>query len=137
MFYHHYTARHAHTTAVYAYFNYVKIFILIIILLLMLYFRCWATFNISIGIDCILSLLIAMLYKYTLSNTSNYFTRFLELCGKHSFNIFLFHTFIFYLYFPEVIYYFRNPILIYLELLAICLSISMSIEKLKKIIGLV
>lgn len=116
----------------------VKICLLIIILLLTLYFRCLVTFNISIGIgiDSILSLLIVMLYKYTFSNTSNYFTRFLELCGKHSFNIFLFHTFIYYLYFPNVFYYPRNPILIFLWLLAICLLISMGIEKLKKIIGL-
>lgn len=114
----------------------VKIYLLIIILLLTLYFRCLVTFNISIGIDCILSLLIVMLYKYTFSNNSNFFTRFLELCGKHSFNIFLFHTFIYYLYFPDVLYYPRNPILIFLWLLAICLLISIGIEKIKRITGL-
>lgn len=115
----------------------VEIFLLIIILLLMLYLRCCATFNISIGIDCILSLFIVMLYKYTLSNISNYFTRFLELCGKHSFNIFLFHTFIYYLYFSEIIYYPRNPVLIFIGLLAVCLAISVCIEWLKKVTGIV
>lgn len=71
-----------------------------------------------------------------LSNTSNYFTRFLELCGKHSFNIFLFHTFIFYLYFSEIIYYPRNPVLIFIWLLAVCLAISVCIEWLKEVTGI-
>lgn len=59
----------------------------------------------------------------------------LEFLGKHSFNIFLFHTFIYYLYFPMVIYWSRNPIIIFLSLLISSIAISLGIEKLKKSIG--
>lgn len=59
----------------------------------------------------------------------------LEFIGKHSMNIFLFHTFIYAYYFESFIYSSRNPILIYLLLLGICLVLSFLIEKLKKYIG--
>lgn len=59
----------------------------------------------------------------------------LEFLGKHSFNIFLFHTFIYYLYFPFAIYWSRNPIIIFFSLLASSIAISVGIEKLKKAIG--
>lgn len=55
--------------------------------------------------------------------------------GKHSFNIFLFHTFIYYLYFPEFIYWSKNPLIIFLLLLGSTLLISVMAEYLKKIIG--
>lgn len=55
----------------------------------------------------------------------------LTFIGKHSMNIFLFHTFIYYYYFREFIYAPQNPILIFLLLLGICLIISVLIEKLK------
>ena len=50
-------------------------------------------------------------------------------------NIFLFHTFIYYYYFEQFIFYSRNPIIIYSTLLAICLIISVIIEIVKKQIG--
>jgi len=59
----------------------------------------------------------------------------LGFLGKHSMNIFLFHTFIYYIYFPDLIYWSRNPILIYFTLLAICICISMAIERVKEITG--
>lgn len=55
----------------------------------------------------------------------------LEFIGRHSMNIFLFHTFIYYYYFRELIYAPRNPILIFLLLLGICLIVSVLIEKIK------
>lgn len=58
----------------------------------------------------------------------------LEFVGKHSMNIFLFHTFIYYYWFRDFIYASRNPMVIYLLLLLICLLISVGIELLKKII---
>ena len=59
----------------------------------------------------------------------------LEFIGVHSFNIFLFHTFIYYYYFPNFIYGFKNPLLIFAVLLGICLILSVGIEKLKEKIG--
>lgn len=58
-----------------------------------------------------------------------------EFVGIHSFNIFLFHTFIYYYYFPDFIYSFHYPVLIFAALLGICLVISVGIERLKKMIG--
>ncbi len=58
-----------------------------------------------------------------------------EFVGIHSFNIFLFHTFIYYYYFPDFIYSFHYPVLIFAVLLGICLVISVLIEALKKKIG--
>lgn len=57
--------------------------------------------------------------------------RTLAFIGKHSMNIFLFHTFIFAYFFQELIYAPKNPIVIFLFLLGICLIISVLIEKLK------
>lgn len=56
----------------------------------------------------------------------------LAFLGKHSFNIFLFHTFIYAYYWQELIFWSRNPILIFLTLLTVCIVISVFIEKLKK-----
>ena len=58
----------------------------------------------------------------------------LAFLGKHSFNIFLFHTFIYYYYFPGIIYYTKNPLFIFFLLLLVCIIISIGIEKLKKIL---
>lgn len=55
--------------------------------------------------------------------------------GKHSMNIFLFHTFIFLYWFKDFIYYTRNPIIIFFSLLIPCLIISIAIEKIKAVIG--
>ena len=52
--------------------------------------------------------------------------------GKHSMNIFLFHTFIFYFWFQDFVYSSRIPIIIFLTLLAICLPISIVLEWIKK-----
>lgn len=54
--------------------------------------------------------------------------------GKHSMNIFLFHTFIFLYWFKDFIYFSRNPLIIFATLLIPCLIISMVIEKIKVII---
>lgn len=58
----------------------------------------------------------------------------LAFCGRHSMNIFLFHTFIYYYWFREFIYATRNPLLIFVTLFAICLILSVIIEKLKRFI---
>ena len=55
----------------------------------------------------------------------------LAFVGKHSMNIFLFHTFIFSHWFKSLIYFQKNPILIFLVFLAICLLISMMLEWVK------
>ncbi len=59
-------------------------------------------------------------------------SRLLILLGKHSYNIFLFHTFIFYYFFPKFIYSFYNPILIFVVLTTISLLISIVLEWVKE-----
>jgi len=83
-------------------------------------------------LDPILAIEIVLLYK-RLNITNSKFRASLQFLGKHSMNIFLFHSFIFEYYMKDIIYYTGNPLIIFAELLAICLVISMLIEKLKHI----
>ena len=80
--------------------------------------------------DCLLSAAIIQLYRSV--NIHKYITKVLAFIGKHSMNIFLFHTFIFYFWFQDIVYASRNPIIIFLTLLAICIPISMALEWIKK-----
>ena len=55
--------------------------------------------------------------------------------GKHSMNIFLFHTFIYLYWFTDLIYFTRNPLIIFLELTIVCYLISVIIEFVKRKVG--
>lgn len=59
----------------------------------------------------------------------------LEFLGKHATNIFLIHTFIYYYFYPEFIYSFRDSWKILTVLLGISLGVSIFIELLKKYSG--
>ena len=80
--------------------------------------------------DCFISAAIIQLYRSV--SIHKYVSKALSFIGKHSMNIFLFHTFIFYFWFQQFIYASRNPIIIFLTLLAICLPISIALEWIKK-----
>ena len=54
--------------------------------------------------------------------------------GKHLFNVFLFHTFIYHYYFKCFIYSFKYPLLIFVVLLTITIAISLIIEQLDSIL---
>lgn len=62
-----------------------------------------------------------------------YLNRFLKIIGEHSFNIFLFHTFIYYFYFKEFIYSFKNSFVIFIVLLGVGLVVSKCVEAVKKL----
>lgn len=62
--------------------------------------------------------------------------RLLTFIGEHSYNIFLFHTFIYYYYFGDFIYAFKYPVVIFMVLLSLCLLVSGAIEKLKALVGI-
>lgn len=85
-------------------------------------------------LDGVIAVFLAVTYKEFISNMKG-LVRSLEFIGKHSMNIFLFHTFIYYIYFPDLIYWSRNPIMIYMTLLAACLCVSVMIEWLKRTTG--
>ena len=57
----------------------------------------------------------------------------LSFLGRHSFNIFLFHSFILGYYLHDFIYWSRNPLLIYLTLMVVCIPISMLVEWIKDV----
>lgn len=80
--------------------------------------------------DVILCYLIAV--AYSSSNMCIWSKKILSYLGKHSFNIFIFHTFIYSYYFHNYIYWSSNPIIIYLMMLSTCLVLSIGIEKLKR-----
>ena len=85
-------------------------------------------------LDGVIAVFLAVTYKELISSMKS-LGRSLEFIGKHSMNIFLFHTFIYYIYFPNLIYWSRNPILIYMTLLVTCICISVMIEWLKRTTG--
>lgn len=58
----------------------------------------------------------------------------LEHLGKHSGAIFMFHTFIFSLYFKDFIYWFKYPPIIFLVLTVLCYVVAVGLEYLKKLI---
>ena len=81
----------------------------------------------GVKIDWLLTLILVLLYK-RVSPLPEYLTKVLHILGKHSMNIFLFHTFIYAYYWHDLIYATRIPLIIYIELLVICLFISIGIE---------
>lgn len=79
--------------------------------------------------DMLIALSIIITYKTM--GVSAIIEQALAFIGKHSFNIFLFHTFIFWLYFRPFIYWTTNPVLIFLTLISTCLVISVLLEYIK------
>lgn len=82
--------------------------------------------------DAFLTLALVMAYK-SLKLPKPIVSAFCFL-GKHSMNIFLFHTFIYYYWFRDFIYASRNPVIIFILLLTICIFVSLCLEGLKKLI---
>lgn len=107
----------------------------IMVLSMLLITSCIIRFYIPYALlwDSIIGLFLILLYKSMQRFIKHYGG--LEFLGKHSFNIFLFHTFIYYLYFPFLIYWSRNPIIIFISLLISSIVVSIGIEKLKNMIG--
>lgn len=77
---------------------------------------------------------IALSGCYVQLSSENVIHKLLVFIGKHSMNIFLFHTFIYYYYFHDLIYWSENPLCIFLTLLVICLFVSWLIEELKTVL---
>lgn len=80
-------------------------------------------------------ILIAGLFAYKSFKLNKYLENVLLFLGKHSMNIFLFHTFIKTLWFPDYIYLSRNPIVIFALLLSSCVFVSIIIEYVKTTIS--
>ena len=98
-----------------------------IFLLLTLVMVCEYRFHIGATYLWDAAIIITGIFIYSIISIPKFLSKVLSFLGKHSFNIFLFHTFIYY-YFHDYIYWSRNPLFIYLTLIAVCIPISMFIE---------
>lgn len=72
------------------------------------------------------------LVLYNVVNIPFQISSILVFLGKHSYNIFLFHTFIYFYFFHDYIFWSRNPLLICGTLLLVCIPISLGIEWVKE-----
>ena len=104
------------------------------IVFMVLLMSCGFRFVVSNSILWDSSIIIIGVCFYKLFSIPRFVSTPLAFLGKHSFNIFLFHTFIFAFYFHDCIYWSRNPILICLTLLAVCIIISLLIEWFKNLL---
>ena len=98
------------------------------ILLLLLIERLYVSYGIFI--DSLIASIIVIIYSKV--RLATIIKRIFEYLGRHSMNIFYFHTFLFHIWFQDYIYKSRNPIIIYLTLLLTSLLISELIERLKR-----
>jgi hypothetical protein len=79
--------------------------------------------------------LAIILLIFELSMTFQIIGPALSFLGKHLFNVFLFHSFIYCYYWKDFIYSFKQPVLIFLVLLFLCVGVSIVLEYVKKVIG--
>lgn len=74
-----------------------------------------------------------ILFSYMVLSNIPKLSKSFEILGKHSANIFMFHTFIYSYYFKSIIYTPKYSLLIYILMVLVCLFISLGLEYLKKI----
>ena len=72
-------------------------------------------------------IVLILIMEYRLLYIPKIIKDIFSFLGKHSMNIFLFHTFIFLYWLKDFIYYTRKPIIIFVSLLIPCLIISIAI----------
>lgn len=114
------------------YFDSTTVWQIVIALALLALWRFPRTSSKNVADAMICVGLALFLYKVPLNN---FIGRILEELGKHSMNMFLTHTFIFYFWFRKCIYITHNPILIFLSLLVSSYLLSVVIEFVKRKIG--
>lgn len=114
--------------------HFIKLGMLLVVLAIVIVFRSKSPLLNGTKIDwlfgsLLLLLLVELFYYFPMIKKPFAFM------GDHLFNIFLFHSFIYYYYFPEWIYSFENPTLIFLVLLSSSLFVSVILEQVKKYTG--
>jgi len=93
-------------------------------------------FKTSVPILWDTAITLSLIYAYHEIGLPSKIKIALAFLGQHSFNIFLFHTFINGIYFYSFIRWSSNPIIIVLTLLATCIPISVFIEWIKAKCGI-
>lgn len=89
--------------------------------------------NSRIGVLTLLAVAV-ILFTYMVLSRIPILSKVLEELGKSSSNIFMFHTFIFLVYFPSYVYGLKYAPLIYVAFLAVCYVISKLIDLLRKVL---
>ena len=89
---------------------------------------CFFGYAVDPFVAIFLSLSVVALCRHT-----NRKLHFFEYLGRHSMNIYMIHTFIFFYFFSDIVYAFKYSVLIFLSLLLSSLLFSVGIEYLKKI----
>lgn len=84
-------------------------------------------------IDSILAALVCGICSYVLSKIS-LISHVLSIIGHYSLEIFLIHTFVFMYWFSSCVYYFSNWMMILLVLLITCLTLSVILNFIKRVL---
>jgi membrane-bound acyltransferase YfiQ involved in biofilm formation len=125
------------TTFLNKYNKYLVLTVFILFFCVLAYLRTYnVIFHLSgIRLDGFLSMSIIVISILAVRNIP-YISALFQYLGKHSMNIFMIHTFIFYYFFKTFIYSFHYPIFIFNALLIISLALSILLELIKKEIRL-
>lgn len=75
---------------------------------------------------------LLILYVFEVTNVIVFIKNILCFMGKHLFNVFLFHTFVYYYFWKDFFYSFKSPLVIFFILLSSCIVLSILIEQIKK-----
>lgn len=78
--------------------------------------------------------LAVILFSFFVLSRIPFLSPALEKLGTHSGSIFMFHTFIYSMYFEKFIYWFQYPPLIFIVLTVICFAVAAGLEALKKLV---
>lgn len=101
-------------------------------LLILLIIGCVYRFYTISAIKWDSAIVIILVVLYSSISLPRIISSLFAFLGKHSYNIFMFHSFIFFYYFHDLIYWSRNPGIICLTLLLVCVVLSWNIEFLKE-----
>ena len=108
----------------------LKLLLLTVVFLIFIFLRFQLKSKSLIVTDGVISFILIYLLSQLKAKL-----KLLTLLGEHSFNIFLFHTFIYYFYFHKIVYVSSNPIVIFSITISLCLLLSILIEYLKNKLG--
>ena len=111
----------------------VKFWLYILFLSVLIYQRMYGTIINGMLVDGVLAFFIIS-FGYEFVSKVSFVKKIGLFLGKHSFNIFLFHSFIYLRYFKNFIYSFNYPIVIFAVLMGISIVLSVIIEEIKKLI---
>lgn len=112
--------------------NKTKVLFAVILVVLIAYLR-FAYFGNGVNCDFLFAFSI-ILFSYFILSKIPIINKILEIFGKYSGSIFMFHTFIYSYYFHSFIYSFKYSVFIYIVMAAVCCLVAVLLDLLKKVI---